>query len=243
MRQRRREFREWTPDDEQRLVFYRQFVTAGDVVIDVGANFGNRAKVFHRLGAIVVAVEPQTVCADFLSAVFRKADNFRLVRTALGASPGQLEMRLSDVSAISSLSPDWIRAVTSSGRFSAETWSRTETVPVDTLDNLIAAHGRPAFVKIDVEGFERQVLSGLSAPVRALSFEFTPEMMATTLGCIDDLCALGEARFQLVIGESMVFAGDRWMTAGEIRDVLAKVSPADFGDVYARFESAANPLS
>jgi FkbM family methyltransferase len=43
-----------------------------------------------------------------------------------------------------------------------------------TLDELIGKHGVPVFIKIDVEGFEEAVLQGLSQPVRALSFEFTP---------------------------------------------------------------------
>ena len=46
-------------------------------------------------------------------------------------------------------------------------------MPVTTLDRLIAQHGVPSFIKIDVEGFEDQVLAGLTHPVPALSFEFT----------------------------------------------------------------------
>ena len=38
-------------------------------------------------------------------------------------------------------------------------------VPATTLDELIAAYGIPAFVKIDVEGMEHEVLAGLSQPV------------------------------------------------------------------------------
>jgi hypothetical protein len=56
-----------------------------------------------------------------------------------------------------------------------------------TLDELISAHGSPAFCKIDVEGYEAEVLAALSQPIAALSFEFTPEVRAVALECVDRL--------------------------------------------------------
>jgi protein-L-isoaspartate O-methyltransferase len=38
---------------------YRQFVKPGDLVFDIGAHVGDRVAAFRRLGARVVAVEPQ----------------------------------------------------------------------------------------------------------------------------------------------------------------------------------------
>ena len=230
-----RQFWEWSGEDQKRLDFYRQFVAPGDLVFDVGANFGNRAKVFSRLGAVVVAVEPQTACADFLLSVFQDTADFHLVRKALGASAGQAEMLISNARAISSLSPDWVRSVTESGRFAEYEWNRTETVSIDTLDNLMGHYGCPAFVKIDVEGFEDQVVSGLSTPVGALSMEFTPEFMQGTLRCIAHLCRIGDCRFQVSLGESMEFALPNWVTAEEVTRALSEVSSTGFGDLYARF--------
>jgi tRNA G37 N-methylase Trm5 len=37
---------------------YSEFVSAGDLVFDIGANIGDYAEMFARLGARVVAVEP-----------------------------------------------------------------------------------------------------------------------------------------------------------------------------------------
>lgn len=233
----RREFWEWSDDDQKRFDFYRQFVTSGDIVFDVGANLGNRAKSFYRLGAVVVAVEPQATCADFLHDVFRDKANFHLIRKALGASVGQAEMLISSAHTISSLSPGWVRAVKESGRFTHYDWNRMETVTIETLDNLVAEYGCPAFVKIDVEGFEEQVVSGLSVPVGALSMEFTPEFMESTLKCVEHLCAIGDYQFQISLGESMEFALPQWVTAGEITRALAAVPQTSCGDLYARFNS------
>jgi FkbM family methyltransferase len=235
MRRMIRQFRQWSTEDQKRLEFYKQFVSAGSIVFDVGANMGNRAKVFSRLGAVVVAVEPQTPCADFLLSVFQNAPNFHLVKTALGASAGQAEMLISDTHTISSLSPDWVRMVKESGRFADYQWNKKEMVSIDTLDNLIARHGRPTFIKIDVEGFEEQVISGLSTPVAALSMEFTTEFMNSTFRSIDHLCQVGEVRFQMSLGESMEFALPEWTTAEEIKCVLSKLTSTACGDLYARF--------
>ena len=236
-RRMKREFWKWSREDQKRFDFYRQFVATGDLVVDVGANLGNRAQVFSKLGAVVVAVEPQTACADFLQSVFRNTDNFHLVRKALGASAGQTEMLISHAHTISSLSPDWVSAVTESGRFADYEWNRRETVLIDTLDNLIAQYGCPAFVKIDVEGFEDQVVSGLSTPVRALSMEFIPEFMESTLKCIEHLDRIGDYQFQISLGESMEFALPNWVTAEQIGRALSEVPSDAFGDLYARFNA------
>jgi len=230
-----RDFWQWTTEDQTRLDFYQQFVSRGDLVFDIGANLGNRSKIFSKLGAVIVAVEPQTPCGDYLASVFQETAGFHLVRKALGASVGEAEMLICDASTISSLSPDWVRSVTESGRFAEYKWDRAETVSVDTLDNLIDQYGRPAFIKIDVEGFEDEVVAGLSTPVNSLSLEFAPEFMDSTTRCIDHLCRLGEVRFQISVGESMEFALPDWLTADGIKRELSRVSSMTFGDLYARF--------
>jgi len=234
LQRRRRRFWKWSAEDQKRLEFYRQFVNAGDLVFDVGANRGNRAKVFTRLGAVVVAVEPQTACADYLRAVFKNIPTFHLEKKALGDSVGQGEMLISSAHTLSSLSHDWVRSVKASGRFAGNEWNRSEIVPIDTLDNLIALYGRPAFVKIDVEGFEYQVVSGLSAPVRALSMEFTPECIDNTLKCVAYLGSIGDFRFQICPDESMEFLLPRWVTGQKIGEALSAFPSTAFGDLYAR---------
>ncbi len=234
--QLKRTFRQWSDEDQRRLEFYSQFITPDDLVFDIGANLGNRRKIFHRLGAMVIAVEPQPSCADFLHSVLGDSPRFQLVRAAVGAEEGEAEMLVSNAHTISSLSAEWVRSVVESGRFADYTWDQRVKVSVDTLDNLLARHGRPTFIKIDVEGFEDQVIAGLHTPVRALSMEFTPEFMESTRRCIAHLCRLGDYSFQLSLGESMELTLDRWVSADEIQVVLSAVSPTAFGDLYARVD-------
>jgi hypothetical protein len=105
---------------------------------------------------------------------------------------------------------------------------------VTTLDALIARHGVPAFIKIDVEGFEAEALAGLNAAVPALSFEFTTIQRDVAAACIERCCALGYARFNAALGESQTFVHANWRSGQEIAAWLTSLpDTANSGDIYA----------
>ena len=226
-------FWERSEDEGDKLAFYSKFIGKNDTVFDVGANFGDRTKIFSKLAMKVVAVEPQEECTKFLNSVFKKHDNIFIVNKALGAKKGQAEMSISNACTISSLSDGWIKAVQESGRFSNYNWDKKVIVPVDTLDNLIEEYGCPGFIKIDVEGFEDQVLLGLSRPVGGLSLEFTYEFMESTFRCIRHLSTISKWKFQIDLGESMSFHLPDWVGSEEILDELRKLPRGARGDLYA----------
>jgi FkbM family methyltransferase len=217
------------------LAFYGQFVRPGDLCFDIGANIGNRTDVFLRLGARVVAVEPQPLSVAHLRQRFRKEPRVALVTLAVGARPGVTQMLLSDADMISSLSPEWIAKVKASGRFANQRWDRTLEVDVTTLDALIREHGRPAFCKIDVEGYEAEVVRGLTQALEMISFEFTPEALEPALSSIRRLAQLGPTVFNYSVGENMAWQAPAWLEADAmIRLLQALPDPTVFGDVYAR---------
>lgn len=234
--QSRQSLARWTEQDQKMLEFYAQFIAAGDLCFDVGANIGNRVKVYLKLDANVVAVEPQERCMRILRAGFKKNARVHLEQMALGEREGTAEMQISSLHALSSLSDDWLNAVKRSGRFAAQNWHKTQVVSLSTMDRLIEKYGMPAFIKIDVEGYEHQVLRGLTSPPPALSFEFTPEFLDATAKCVAHLAALGMTQWNYSVNESMVLSLDDWVTAEQITEQLARYAndATVFGDVYAR---------
>ena len=228
--------KQWTAHDQKMLEFYSQFISVGDVCFDIGANIGNRTKIFLKLGAKVVAVEPQKECLRILKARYR---NKRLIvmQKVLGASEGEAELMISGANTISSLSRDWIEAVKRSGRFSNYLWETKQTVSMTTLDSLIVTYGIPSFIKIDVEGFEYQVIQGLSQPIKTISLEFTPEYIESTFKCIDYLQSIGNIRLNYSIEETSQLALVKWVKSQEMKKILAsyKDDIRLFGDVYVQF--------
>lgn len=228
----------WTSHDQKMFDFYSQFISPGSLVFDIGANIGNRVKIFLRLGANVVAVEPLEECVRILHEVYKKNPRLTIVNKACGESVGKSKIWISNIDVLSSMSEEWIRAVKNSKRFGKYVnWRRQRIVEVITLDALIEEYGVPVFIKIDVEGYEYEVLRGLSRSVKALSFEFTPERIETSFKCIKYLQTLGEIYLNFSVGESMEFALEEWVTPSEMVNFLSNLkSDRLFGDVYVRFQ-------
>ena len=217
--------------------FYAPLIRPGDLVFDIGAHVGSRTRIFHALGARVVALEPTPMLAAFLARTLPKG-GIVLAPEAVGAEPGVLKLAISRRHpTVSSGVPDWIDAAGRTAGFRAVAWDETAIVPVTTLDRLIAAHGRPDFVKIDVEGMEPAILAGLSSPLPLLSFEYLPAVRDGAFASIDRLSALGRYRFNRVEGERQHFVSADWCDADAMRRTLAAL-PADApsGDIYARLE-------
>lgn len=130
-----------------------------------------------------------------------------------------------------------MRQVGATRGFAAVRWREQIGVAVTTLDALIAEHGLPAFAKIDVEGFEAEVLQGLSHRLPALSVEYVTAALDGALAALDRLQALGPYAFNRSGGESLRLTHRRWRSGAEMRKELQTLAvEAGSGDLYARLE-------
>jgi FkbM family methyltransferase len=214
---------------------YGGFVTRGDLVFDIGAHVGDRIAAFRRLGARVVAVEPQPALVRTLKLLYGRKSDVTIEATAIGRQAGTIELMINaDNPTVSTASRRFVDAAKGAPGWEAQHWTTTVSVPMTTLDTLIAKHGMPVFIKIDVEGFEAEALAGLSHPVRALSFEFTTIQRDIALACVERCRALGFLRFNAALGESQEFAHAGWIDGPSLARWLGELPhAANSGDVYA----------
>jgi FkbM family methyltransferase len=217
---------------------YGQFVRAGDLVFDVGAHVGNRVGSFRRLGARVVAVEPQPQLVTTLKLLYGRDRNVIIEPVAIGRESGTVALRLNiDNPTVSTASDAFVRAADGAPGWESQAWTETIEVPLTTLDVLIERHGHPAFIKIDVEGFEVEALAGLSRAVKALSFEFTTIQRDVAFGCLARCTARGYQHYKAALGESHTFVEERWQTPDEIARWLKELPvEANSGDIYAAMD-------
>ena len=151
----------WLAPFEPELAMLPRFLDKGAVAIDVGANVGVYADLLARGSKRVLAFEPHSGCAAYLRRL--GLDRVEIVEAAVSSVDGEASLRIpldgsADAHALSSLS-----AANSFGGREGQS-VRLERVATTTLDRvgdrLAAAGERAAFVKIDVEGHELDVLSG-----------------------------------------------------------------------------------
>jgi hypothetical protein len=135
---------------------------------------------------------------------------------------------------VSTASQEFISAAQNAPGWEAQRWTKTVQVPVTTLDALIGKHGMPSFIKIDVEGFEAEVLAGLTQPAKALSFEFTTIQRDVARACIERCRALGYTHFNSALGESQSLTHAQWVGGDTMAAWLAALPhSANSGDIYA----------
>ena len=211
---------------------YRTLVRPGALCFDVGANIGDKSEALLAAGARVVAFEPNPLLLPELQARCGRHKNWTLVGAGLSSTSifGTLYARAAHVN--SSLA-DGANVVA------------THHVPILTLDAAIHHFGVPAFCKIDVEGWELEVLKGLSRPIPLVAFEFQlgERGIQKTRGCLEQLAKWGAAHANLTPAETSHFHLKEWMPLTEFvawfPGDLKQTLPGDhYGDIYVKLDDA-----
>jgi FkbM family methyltransferase len=141
-------------DFEPHMVqLFRALMIPSDVVADIGANIGLTAILFSSLAKKIYAFEPSPSTCRILSSNLARANasNVKAINLGLGHKEETLTITFAQNNRSGGYVSDKIRPGTG---------HVTEEIRIDTLDHFFADKEPPTFLKIDVEGFEQNVIKG-----------------------------------------------------------------------------------
>jgi len=206
--------------------------------IDIGASLGSKTAAMLDAGAgFVLAVEPMPETAEALRRYFSYERRVQVLQVAIGPRRGTAELHVCSASpTLCTLS----RHFRQSSRFARHqyVWDRTIRVQQVNISQLLGS-GLWDFVKVDVEGYEYEILSGLRRNVGCLCFEYHEEFLDRAELCLAKLYRVGFRQFAFTRAEQQRLASD-WQNAGDTYKCLRRRQPAAdeswgyWGDVYAR---------
>jgi len=209
-----------------------KLLNSGDLFFDIGAHLGEKSKKILNKNLKIVMLEPLPQCVKQLKENFRNNKNVEILEKAVGRTSGNMTLEVnSKMPTISTMAKHW-----KIGRFSDQKWDQKISVEVITLDHLIKIYGLPNYIKIDVEGFELNVLLGLSQKAGIISFEFTSEFLDQSFKCLSHLKKIGYNEFNFSIGESRKFFFE-WSNADNLILNLKNESKKNkllWGDIYCK---------
>lgn len=214
--------------------FYKQFVKPGDLCFDIGANIGHRSGIFLSLGAKVIAVEPVQESINVLKQRFGQKNKMIILQAAIGSNKGQSTIHISNELEVCTLSEKFIAEYKDQPGYDLR-WEETRTTNITTLDQLIQDHGIPSFCKIDVEGYEVEVLKGLSQPLPLLSFEYNAKLKKIALNCLEMLAQYEHLTYNFSPYETMSFTFDTWQNITNFKSIIkALPETIQSGDIYVK---------
>lgn len=229
-RMRPHQLREFRSD----VKLYRSLLPPGALCFDVGANVGKKSEAMLQAGSRVVSFEPNPAVLPELRACCGRRNNFVVVEAAVGSAAAVATLYARETHGVSSLLQEWEEEV-----------SHTHQVPMVTLDSSIQRFGRPYYCKIDVEGWELEVLKGLTQSIPLLSFEFhlIDQEIRKTISCLERLAQFGSGRVNVTPAESAEFHLKEWMPLGEFLkwfpgDLEKSLPGKPYGDIFVKSDAA-----
>lgn len=199
---------------------------------DIGSNIGKWALANIDQCDKIVSVEASPFTFQRL-VQHCQHDRILLLNFAVCNNDGKdITFYHADADVLSTINKEWLTS--ESSRFHNYTFTEIVCKTI-TIDQLIAEHGKPELIKIDVEGGEYECISSLTQKVDVLCFEWASEVNDITFKCLDYLTTLGFTEFYVQFGDDYTYRPTEYGSLDLAKQQLLNTVPKEhWGMIWCR---------
>ena len=162
------------------------------LIFDIGANAGNFSNRYIEKCRII-AVEPNPFLLEKLTQKFLNHDII-IEQCAISYKNNEIDFYICPDDQMSSCNKNWLTTL----RYKNCGIKEVIKVKSITIDSLIEKYGDPFHIKIDVEGYEYEAVSGLSKKSGSIQFEYIKENFNDlTIPTLLKLNEIGYSKFNI----------------------------------------------
>lgn len=181
------------------------------ILFDIGCNHGNYTLANLNKYTKIICVDASYIQTEILSK--RVPLDKCEIMNAIVSKDKNVNFYICSDHGISTASLEWKEG---KGRFAPghhqynphATWELKEGIQCVTIDELVEKYGVPSFIKIDVEGYEDNVIKSMSRAYCPIAFEFSEEMKIEHLNTLEYLENLGYDSFFIQYEDTYDFVPD-----------------------------------
>ena len=173
------------------------------IAFDIGANIGQTVDELLPNYDKIICFEPNPNLVTIIKNKFFNNDKVTIEELGLSDKIETKKFNISNSHVVSTFSEDWIN----NSRFTnVYNWDTSIDVKTTTLDEVIDKYGIPYFIKIDVEGYEYEVLKGLTKLLENtyFAFEWAEEQYEIVNKTVKYLKELGYNNFSYTYQDSLL---------------------------------------
>ena len=207
--------------------FYSNFIGNSDFAITIGDSNGNISEILLQLGALVLVVEPLPENFVYAEKKLKNYPQTILLHEDIGAFNAQFTYNEAYEKNILPYSSNLTVGADQS------------VVKIRTVDELIREYGLPAFIKINANGFENEVLKGITVPILLVSVSFYSYLHSKTTENVRRLMTIGDYEFNWILNEDAKFQSKEWLSPKELNTSMSDFGQGRFsGEIFARLKSS-----
>lgn len=174
-----------------------------NLIFDIGANRGLFAdkclSMYNDVKIILIEANPDLI--NFLESKYVNNDKVKILNCLISNEPDKMiDFYISNnYDVVSTASLGWINE----SRFTNNCrWDKVVKIKSKTIDNLIDEFGNPDLIKIDVEGYEYEVIQGMTKKQKDVCFEWAEEKYEDANNCCNYLEKLGYKNFGYILSDN-----------------------------------------